>query len=205
MMYYIQKLSKKCTNILNNYKKVQLVYSNLRKVSCDLTQTIYRMNGAVFQVLHEEFKHSLNDPILHTTFILKVQMFKREAYFNLGGFNFRYSPGEEIEFCIRLSLSSDHVNIYSIKDELYTYRDNPMGVYTTRYNDLVTNIEDAILYHVKKIDDSISKVKRIGKIRDTFVTCYALYGNNGQIKAPYIDYRALTLPKICGDRDNENI
>jgi len=195
---------KKCTNILNNYKKVQLVYSNLRRVSCDLKQTIYRMNSAVFQSLHEEFKHSLNDPILHTTFILKVQMFRREAYFNLDGYNFRCSPGEDIEFCIRLSLSTDHINLCPVNDELYIYRDNPLGVYTKRYNELVTNIEDAILYNAKKIDDSISKVKRIGKIRDTFVTCYALYDNDGQIKAPYIDYRALTLLKICKDGDNEN-
>ena len=195
---------KKCTHILNNHKKIQLVYSNLRKVSRDLKQTIYHMDSALFQIHHEKYKHSLNDPILHTTFILKVQMFRKEAYLNLGGYNFRYSPGEEIEFCIRLSLSTNHINIYPINDELYIYRDNPLGVYTKRYNELVRNIEDAILYHAKKMDDTIFKAKRIGKIRDTFVTCYAVYGNNGQIKVPYIDYRNSTSLKICRNGDNEN-
>jgi len=186
---------KKCSRILDNYKNVQLVYSNLRKVSRDLKQTIYKMDSVSFHPFHEKYKNSLNDPMLHTTFILKVQMFKREAYFNLGGYNFKYGPGEEIEFCVRLTFSVNHINICPINDELYIYRDNPQGVYTKRYNELVRNIENAILYHAKKMDDTISMVRRVGKIRCTSVTCYALYGNNGQIKAPYIDYRTLTLLK----------
>lgn len=105
-----------------------LTYSDHRKVTSDLSETIHDRKKARFHELHQEHKGTLLDPLLHTSFIGMCQFVQTEAFREIGGYDPTLKKGEDFDMLLRLSELDTDVNFNHVPITLYDYRQNRASI-----------------------------------------------------------------------------
>ena len=195
------KIVEKCIKAFSD--KVELVYTNHVKVSADRKSVIHERDKRVYQRLLAQYKGTLFDPLLHSTFIFHCQVIKRATFLRVGGFRTDLGYGDEVDMHLRLSELSPEVNFALVPESLYYYRDNPSSIVRNQYlyTQLIAKIESIIVESAQRRGLDIVSAKRLGRAFPTHAAHYVLFNSTGsRIEAPYFDYEACRIrPDILLD------
>lgn len=105
-----------------------LTYTDHRKVTGDLESVIHDRKKARFHELHEQYKGTLLDPLLHTSFVGMCQFVDASAFREIGGYDPTLKKGEDFDMLLRLSELAAGMNFAHVPRTLYEYRENKRSV-----------------------------------------------------------------------------
>lgn len=187
--------------------EVVLVYTNHVMMSADRKSVIHQRDKRVYQRLLMQFKDTIFDPLLHSTFIFHCQVIKRKEFLKLGGLRTDVGYGDEVDMHLRLSELSPKVNFALVPETLYYYRDNPHSIVhqPELYKRLIASIERIIVEAAQRRGFDVQRAKRIGRALPTHAAHYVLLNSGGvRIEAPYFDYETCRLkPEYFSDLDTD--
>lgn len=182
------QLAERCRSAY--HPNTALIYTNHQMVSADLSSVIHAREKSPYQRLLEEYKGSLYDPLLHSTFVMHAQVVLRDAFLDLGGLATCWRYGDEVDLHLRLSEMSTNVNFHLIAETLYLYRRNPSSIVHHRdlYARLVANIQRILVVAAKRRGFPITAARRLG-LATTFAAHYELATTDGRrVRVPWFDY-----------------
>lgn len=180
----------RCTEILENRKSVQLVYSDNIKFKWPTLEISQYRKKSLYQKYHEKYKGSVFDPVLQSSFIVGIQAFRRETFESLNGFKSELLVGEDVEFITRVNLLETKCNFFHIPLVLYFRRHHDRSLSRRMQKNMWNNTEKVFTEASKNIGLKIQEVRYFDRIGPYFVSHYLMISNDGRtIIPPYLDLR----------------
>jgi glycosyltransferase involved in cell wall biosynthesis len=176
--------------------RARLVYTNVAVVSADASRTLHVRDKRVWAGLLERFAGTEHDPLIHSTFINKCEVYRRDVFLELGGYGTAIGLGEECDLAIRLEERFGADALWLAAGALYLYRDNPESLVHQRDAlEEVRRTRDRILVEAaRRRGLDVVSARRLGRAMPTHTPVYELVRQNGErLGAPYLDYESLAL------------
>lgn len=124
----------------------RVAFGDHSQYNADLTSQIQKRYKRDYFEAYDAFRGTIFDPFLHCTFLFHPQIYRRELFISAGGFDCRYSSGDEIALQLKMLRGASDQDLMYFPGEHYMYRKNPDSVVHTPklYEDLISNIEKII-------------------------------------------------------------
>ncbi len=177
-------IERSCTEMEKSDEAV-VAFSDHIRTDETLETPIYERRKEDLFLLHNLYKNTMKDPLLHMTFTGHLQLYRRDALIGVGGYN-NFRIGEDLNLLLRLSHLGPEINFLHIPEPLYLYRSNPKGL-TSNGDETIKCDEKMLFQTLMELDYDISAIRFFGKIQPQY-NFYDILDTRGElVDLPWLD------------------
>jgi len=152
--------------------------------------------------LHQRYKGSLSDPLLHMCFPGHFVIYKSDDVKKVGGYK-NVQPAQDFDLHIRISHLDPEINFAYVPGSLYKYRNNTSSVTSDKLSKIITGDRNVLLTVLNEIGYDISDIEYFGRMRLTNFRFYDIITDGSPVDVPWLDREACNIVSETPDRDVE--
>jgi glycosyltransferase involved in cell wall biosynthesis len=173
-----------------------VAYTHHVHVAYDGRRVVHVRDKRVYQRLLERFAGTLEDPLVHSTFVHHCLIVQRDQFEAIGGFRTDLGYGEEEEVPMLIAERAGPSGVTLVPEVLYRYRMNPVSIMheSSLYEHVVESRVSIMVAAARRRGFPAVTGERLGRAYPTNAPQYAVYDARGErLSAGWFDYDALSI------------